>query len=333
MAADVVQLAIDLINIESISGAEGPMADVLERYLTARGWTVQRQTVAPGRDNVFAHRGNPNPRLLFNSHIDTVPPFFPARLQDGILYGRGACDTKSLIAAQLHAAQKLLDEGIEDIGLLYVVGEEVDHCGMIAANALKLSPDYMIVGEPTESKLARLQKGIYKIRLAASGVAAHSGYPHTGESAIDKLLDVLADIRAAEWPADDMLGATTVNIGVLRGGRAANVVPDEAQADILVRVVTSAADIRARVRAIVGDRVGVAVIASNDPQHLTTLDGFDSSVVAFNTDIPYFQFEGKALLWGAGSIMDAHTSGEKIVVADLEKAVDTYAALARRCLT
>ena len=330
--SNVQKLAIEMINIQSISGAEGPMADFLQKWLGERGWEVQRQTVEPGRDNVYAHRPGKTPDLIFNSHIDTVPPYFPASEDDEWIYGRGACDTKSLIAAQLLAVESMPETMQDRVGFLYVVGEEVDHCGMAAANALGLNPDYLIVGEPTESKLGRRQKGILKIRLEGSGKAAHSGYPHTGESAIDPLLDVLQDLRNADWPKDEMLGDTTLNIGLLGGGRAANVVPDQAFAEVMFRVVTSQAEIHRRVNEIVGDRVACELITANDPCDLTTLEGFESVVVAFNTDIPYLKFDGKALLWGAGSILDAHTSGEKIGKRDLEKAVEIYADLARRCL-
>jgi len=332
MNQPVVELATRLIDIESTSGAEGPMADFLAEYLTPRGWTVVRQEVAPGRQNIYATRPGRQPRLLFNSHLDTVPPYFPASRDDTWLYGRGACDTKSLIAAQLLAVERLLEEGRDEIGLLYVVGEEVDHCGMAAANELGLDPAFLIVGEPTQSKLVRRQKGLAKVRLEAKGKAAHSGYPETGDSAVEKLLDVLQDLRREDWPEDVHLGATTMNIGLLGGGRAANIVPDSAFAEVMIRVVTSRDEIMARIEAIVAGRVSIRHIASNDPWELCTLPGYETVVVSFNTDIPYLRFNGKALLWGAGSILDAHTPGEKIKIADLESAVSVYAELARTCL-
>ncbi len=332
MHSEVVELALKLIDIESVTGNEKPMADYLEERLSSEGWEVVRQTVEPGRDNVYATRPGHSPRLIFNSHIDTVPPFFPADLKDGVITGRGACDTKSLIAAQLLAARALVASGVEDIGLLYVVGEEVDHSGMIKANKLGIDPQFLIVGEPTESKLVRRQKGIYKLRLESKGKTAHSGYPHTGVSAIDPLVEVLHDLRKADWPGDVQLGETTINIGVIGGGRAANVVPDKAFAEILIRVVTSSAEIKGMVDRIVDGRVSCHEVASNDPCELTTLDGYDTVVVSFNTDIPYLKFNGKALLWGAGSIQDAHTAAEHILVKDLEAAVGIYEQLARQCL-
>lgn len=332
MHAPVVALALKLIDIESVSGNEKTMADFLQEYLEPLGWRVVRQAVAAGRDNIYAHRRQGRPRLVFNSHIDTVPPFFPASIDHTWIRGRGACDTKSLIAAQLLAAQALVEKGHCDIGLLYVVGEEVDHSGMLRANELGIQPEFLIVAEPTESKLARRQKGILKFHLECHGTAAHSGYPHTGSSAIETLLDVLQDLRQAHWPEDATLGATTLNIGILKGGRAANVLADHASAEALMRVVTNEREIRDRVAAIVGARAQVRIIAGNDPHELHTMEGYETVVVAFNTDIPYFKGKCKALLWGAGSILDAHTAAEKIKIADLEAAVAIYQDLAERCL-
>lgn len=334
MAQDVLQLATDLINIESTSGREKPMADFLEPYLRERGWQVQLQEVAPDRFNVWATRpGVANPKVVMNTHIDTVPPYFPASNDGTRLKGRGACDTKSLLAAQLLAAEKLVAEGEDQVGLLYVVGEEVDHCGMIAANALGIDPAFLIVGEPTESKLVLRQKGILKVNLHASGKAGHSGYPHTGISAIEPLLDVLQDLRLEDWPGSEALGETTLNIGVLEGGRAANVIPDQARAELLFRVVTSHESVEQRLREITKNRLDIEVIAKNNPTELTVFEGYETAVVSFNTDIPYLKFEGKSLLYGAGSILDAHTAREFINIDDLEALPQTYYELVKECLT
>jgi len=331
--SEVVDLAIKMIDIQSTTGDELAMADFLDTYMSAKGWKVTRQTYAPGRDNVYISQNDAKPDLILNSHIDTVPPHFAHSRDESFIYGRGACDTKSLIAAQLLAAQKLKAEGYANIALLYVVGEEVDHCGMLKANELGLDPRFIIVGEPTESKLVRRQKGLVKVRLITKGKAAHSGYPETGVSAVEPLLDALEKLRKVQWPEDDMLGQTTMNIGVLGGGKAANIVPEDAFAEVMIRVVTNEKDILDQVRETVGNLAEIRMIASNDPCELTTLEGYETIVVSFNTDIPYFKFTGKALLWGAGSIKDAHTSGEKIGIKDLEAAVDIYADLARKCLT
>lgn len=329
---DVLNLAKTLIDIPSISGNEGAMVDFLQPYLQARGWQVSRQWVSAERPNLFAHRGRPNPRLLLNSHLDTVPPFFPARTEGEWLYGRGACDTKGLIAAQLLAAQALVEQGEEEIGLLYVVGEEVDHCGMIAACELGLTPEALLVAEPTEAVLARRQKGMLKIRLTALGVAAHSGYPQCGSSAIHLLLEVLNDLRQATWPASVELGETTLNIGRIGGGRAANVLADEAWAELMFRVVSSTEEIARMVENRVAGRCAITRQTACDPTELDQLPGYPSGVVAFNTDIPYFPAAKRAFLFGHGSILDAHTAQERIRIADLDLARHSYQAMAQAIL-
>lgn len=333
MTEDVVELATALIDIESTSGQEKPMSDFLEQYLSPRGWQVTLQQVVGERFNVWATRpGVSDPRVVLNTHIDTVPPYFPSSNDGELLRGRGACDTKSLLAAQLLAAERLVAEGEDQIGLLYVVGEEVDHVGMIAANKLNIDPAFLIVGEPTESKLVLRQKGILKVNLSASGKAGHSGYPHTGISAIEPLLDVLQELRQEDWPGSEALGETTLNIGVIEGGRAANVIPDQARAELLFRVVTSHAAVEERLRQITKDRLDIQVVAKNDPTELTVFEGYETAVVSFNTDIPYLKFSGKSLLYGAGSILDAHTAREFIRIDDLRALPETYYGLVKECL-
>lgn len=326
----VVRLAHQLISIESVSGEESPMSDFLSNYLEERGWTVQLQEVKPNRFNVFAHRENPSPSLIFNTHIDTVPPFFPPFFEeDGkILRGRGACDTKSLLAAQLLAAERLLADGFSDLGLLFVVGEEVDHCGILKANELNLNPKFLIVGEPTESKLPKQQKGILKLGIRCTGVAAHSGYPELGKSAIDSLIDILKDLKEEEWPSGQ-LGDTTLNIGVLKGGVAGNVIPALAEAELVFRLVVPPSVVEERVRAIIKGRAEIHIVSKTPPIDLSHVGDFPTGTVNFNTDIPYFRFDGKAFLYGAGSILDAHSSHEFIRVPDLVQCVDDYVKLAR----
>jgi acetylornithine deacetylase len=287
------------------------------------------------RYNVFASRsGNKKPKLLFNSHMDTVPPFLPARTDGVKIYGRGSCDAKSLIVAQMIAAQKLAADGLgEDVAMLYVVSEETDHSGVKKANELGLAPSHLIVGEPTMMKMIKLQKGILKIRLTRKGVAAHSGYPHLGDSAIDPLIDVLYDLKHEKWPQSEELGATTLNVGIISGGQAANALAEHASAMLMFRLTTDPDQILERVRTIVQDRVEVELYTSNAPVHLSVVDGYDTDVASFNTDIPYFKFDGKAYLVGAGSITDAHCSREFIEIADLRTLVDFYYHLGKKLIT
>lgn len=297
-------------------------------------------SVQQDRHNIFAYRPElgptPQPRLLFNTHIDTVPPFMPAILdrEAGFLRGRGACDTKGLLAAQLLAAQQLVKEGRTDVGLLYVVSEETDHSGMKVANHLQLRPDFLVVGEPTESRMIRSQKGILKLKVTAHGVSCHSGYPHLGKSATATLIDVLHELQHADWPTDPELGDTTLNIGILNGGHAANALASHAEAYLMFRVISPPDTILERVREMVRGRVDIEVVTANSPVVLGTVDGYELDTVAFNTDIPYFDLppNSKAFLIGPGSILDAHSDHEKIGLDELRSAVGLYANLARKLL-
>lgn len=339
---DVVSLTCALMNVESTSGNEVEAGNLIATWLETRGWKVELQKVAPQSDaavktdrfNVYASRsGNKAPKLLFNSHIDTVPPFLPARTDGVKIYGRGSCDAKSLIVAQMIAAQKLVETGHgDDVGLLYVVSEETDHSGMKKANELNITPAHMVVGEPTAMKMIKLQKGILKIRLTRKGVAAHSGYPHLGDSAIDPLIDVLYDLKHEPWPQSDELGATTLNVGIISGGQAVNALAEHASAMLMFRLTTEPEQILSRVHEIVQGRVDVELYTSNAPVHLSVIDGYATDIASFNTDIPYFKFDGKAYLVGAGSITDAHCSREFIEIADLRTLVDFYFQLGRKLI-
>ncbi|KJE95133.1 hypothetical protein CAOG_005616 [Capsaspora owczarzaki ATCC 30864] len=342
------------------------MADVVEAWLAKRGWTVRRQCVdaVEQRFNLFAYyedKSHPdghagvgpvgNPAILLNTHIDTVPPYIPPSEDAEFLYGRGACDTKSLLAAMMLAAHEAVTvHGVVDVGLLLVVGEETDHIGMKRANELKLTPRHLVVGEPTESRMARRQKGIVKASISCEGVAAHSGYPETGVNALLPLMDILGDIRAHAWPSDPLLGDTTVNFIVREGGVACNVVPARAVAELLVRVVTTPEDIQAQLSSIVGTRGKIEFTTCNPPIDLSVVDEchrtrraptdpvnwvLPSAIVNFNTDIPYFELAapGKAYLYGAGSILHAHTANERMSKADLRQCRDVYVDLIRHFAT
>ncbi|MDP6959825.1 MAG: M20/M25/M40 family metallo-hydrolase, partial [Planctomycetota bacterium] len=137
-----------LIDIPSISGEEEAVGQFLQTLLANLGFEVQTQEVSPGRNNLLATRRGHEPRILLCSHIDTVPPYVPFRETKDLIYGRGACDTKGVITSMLHAGKSLLMEGFQDFGYLFLVGEEVDHCGAIEARKLGLSPTACIVGEP-----------------------------------------------------------------------------------------------------------------------------------------------------------------------------------------
>jgi acetylornithine deacetylase len=272
--------------------------------------------------------------VVFCTHIDTVPPFYPSAEDDDRIYGRGSCDAKGVLAAMVFAAVALRERGVGDLGLLFVVGEEVDSVGALAANDLESAARYVVVGEPTENRMANGHKGGFKFRLMAKGKAAHSAYPHLGESAIERLLDALADIRAADWGSSDVLGPATVNVGTIGGGLAANVLAPSAEAAVFIRVVGHAAEVRERLDAILGRHPATSyeIISQSDAVFCETRPGYEIAPVAFGTDIKSLKTFGKPLLIGPGSIHDAHTSGEKIGKKELVDAVAYYQRLALELL-
>jgi acetylornithine deacetylase len=325
---DVLELTRQLISIPSISGGEKPVADFISEYLASRGFEVELQNAAPDRPNVYARIGEPE--VVLSTHTDTVPPFVALGEDDRFIYGRGACDAKGIIAAMIKAAERLASERASDFGLLFVVGEEAGSPGARAANTLPNRARFLINGEPTESKLALGSKGALRAIIRAAGRAAHSAYPEMGESAIGKLLDALTRLRNARLPEDPVLGATTMNIGTIKGGVAANVISASAEAELMFRVVDSAGSLQRQIEERVAGLCSVEVTFACDPVFTQELDGFETTVVSFTTDIPLLDNWGRPLLFGPGSILDAHTAGEKISKIELSQAVGAYADMVRR---
>ena len=327
---DVVGLARTLIDIESTTGEEGEVGRVLARYLRDRGYSVLEQPVAGDRINVIAGVGEP--ALAFSTHFDCVPPFFPSRVEGGVLHGRGACDAKGILAAQVAAAERLRAEGETRIALVFVCGEERGSDGAKAANTIASQTTYLINGEPTELKLGLATRGCFRVRLKALGRDAHSGYPHLGESAIEKLMDVLRDLRTADWPSDPQLGTTHYTVGLISGGVAPNVVPPNAEAEVFFRTVGAHDPVRQVLAAAVAGRVDVQEILELPAVRLHTVPGFDTEVFAYFSDVPFLTNWGTPLLLGPGTIHVAHTDHEHVAIVDLDRAVDLYADLARNLL-
>lgn len=329
---NIIQFTREFIEVESVTWNEGAGCRWLRDYLSDAGFEVTTQPVTDDRFNIFARVGDP--LVTFSSHIDTVPPFIASSEDEANIYGRGACDAKGVIAAQVFAAQQLADEGLNNFGMLYVVGEEDGSDGARAANSLPNRTRFLINGEPTESKQAIATKGALRVVIEAHGRTAHAAYPEFGESAIEKLIDVLDDIRRAEWPSDAVLGATTYNIGTITGGRKANVVPDFAASELMFRTVQHPDRLYDLILQVVGGRAEVKRGFSIIPVHTYTLDALDlpKDVMRFGTDIPCLTSWGTPLLFGPGSIHDAHTAHEYIRKDDLRNAVEIYASMARTLL-
>jgi acetylornithine deacetylase len=328
---DLVGLARTLVDIESTTGMEGAVGRVLGAYLRDRGYSVLEQPVAGDRINVIAAIGEPE--LVFSTHFDCVPPFFPSRVEGGILHGRGSCDAKGILAAQVAAAERLRAAGETRIGLVFVAGEERGSDGAKAANTIASKSRFLINGEPTELKLGLATRGAFRVRLTAHGRAAHSGYPQLGESAIEKLLDVLVDLRGGDWPADDVLGRTHYTVGLINGGVAPNVIPPQAEAEVFFRTVGAHDALRAALSRVVDGRVDVHEILELPEVRLHTVSGFETEVFAYFSDVPFLSNWGTPLLLGPGTIHVAHTDREQVAIAELERAVDLYADLAARLLS
>ncbi|RPI26527.1 MAG: M20/M25/M40 family metallo-hydrolase [Acidobacteria bacterium] len=325
---DLIALTRRLVDIPSTTGQEGAVGDFLFQLLAKNGWECQRQEVSEDRFNVLAL--NRTPSVLLTTHIDTVPPFIASGEDEQYVYGRGACDAKGIAAAMICAAEELAAEDRSDVGLLFVVGEETYSDGALAAARLTPKVRFVVDGEPTDNDLVIGHKGMVIARVEASGIAAHSGYPERGDSAIAKLIDFLADLLRHDFPTDPVLGRASVNVGKIEGGVAFNVIPDSAAADIMIRTVQPSDFYVDTVQALATGRCRVTVTKTSEPQRMLALDGFARKVVGYGTDIPALRPLGQPLLLGPGSIFDAHTPAEKISKRDLVDGLDMYKRVVRQ---
>lgn len=317
------------VEIPSVTGGEAGYADALARRLTALGLDVERQEVAPGRFNVLARRGAP--RVVLCTHLDTVPPFFGPREDGEFVHGRGSCDAKGPALAMLAAAEALLATGEEGLGFLFTVGEETDSAGARRANerlAEPWRPRYVVVGEPTGNRFVRAHKGAFKGRLVAHGVAGHSSQPG-GPSAVHELVRCAARLLETDWGTHPLLGPATLNLGLISGGLAPNVVADRAEASVLLRAVEPPEACERKLRACLGDHVEwVSPFASYGPVEFLVPAGHEPIEVAFGTDAPHLPRWGTPLLYGPGDIADAHTDHERVSKRSIERAVEDYRRVA-----
>jgi acetylornithine deacetylase len=326
---DVVALTRALVDIDSTTGRESELADWLAALLRQRGYDVVEQPVDGHRRNLFARLDPPD--VVFSTHLDCVPPFFPSRRQGDTLFGRGACDAKSALASQVVAAERLRRDGCSRIGLLFVVGEERGSDGARTAQTMAPGSRYLINGEPTDNRLGVATRGVLRVRFVASGRAAHSSHPELGESAIEKLVSALAALRAITLPDDPVMGRTHYTVGMISGGVAPNVVPASADAEIVFRTVGDLAGLRAALSTL-GPLVQVDELLEVPPVTMVHVPGFETAACPFTTDIPFLSNWGAPLLFGPGSVTVAHTAEERIEIQDVHRAVEAYARLARTLL-
>jgi acetylornithine deacetylase len=328
---DPIRLTRQLVDIESITGNEAAVGAALYDELYKLGYTVHKMPVAHGRFNVQATIDGQRPDVVFSTHMDTVPPFIPSSEDSANIYGRGSCDAKGIIAAQITACQRLRSEGAA-VAMLFVVGEERDSLGAKVANENPLGNRFLINGEPTDNRIAVASKGALRVEIVARGKMAHSAYPELGESAIEKLLDALGRLRQMELPQNAEVGPTTMNIGILEGGRAPNVVADHARAHLLYRLVETSE----RLRREIPERISGLAEAEFGLEipfvKLKTVPGIETMVAAFATDIPALSQWGQPVLLGPGSIHVAHTERECISKRQLHEAVDLYCEVGKKLL-
>ena len=328
---DPIRLTRTLVDIESTSGKEAEVGAALYDELSRLGYCVHKMPVAHERFNVFAIVDDQPPEIVFSTHMDTVPPFIPSSEDSANIYGRGACDAKGIIAAQISACERLRKEGAP-VGMLFVVGEERDSLGAKVANDSPQGSRFLINGEPTENKIAIASKGALRAEVTARGRMAHSAYPALGESAIEKLLDALTRLRSMTLPNNPEVGPSTMNIGVIEGGRAPNVIADFARAHLLYRLVGPSETLRRQIVEQVAGLADVEFVLEIPFMKLRTVPGIETMVAAFTTDIPALGRWGQPVLLGPGSIHVAHTEHECISKRQLLEAVDLYCLLARQLL-
>jgi acetylornithine deacetylase len=339
MAIDPIHLTKQLVDIESTTYCEGPAGVFLHEFLTSQRYAVERMQVeqpdratTPGagkgeRFNVYAALPGIIPDVVLSTHMDTVPPFFGCTEDDEFLYGRGACDAKGIIAAQVAAADQLREAGVK-VGLLFVVGEERDSAGALVANKYPKGSKFLINGEPTDNRLALASKGALRIELRAKGRMAHSAYPELGDSAIHKLIEAVHDVLAMPLPVEPEIGPSTLNVGLISGGYAPNVISDKAEAHLLIRTVGPSEDLKKSVAAVIGDRAAVDFSLDLPFVRMRKIGNLPTMIAKFTTDIPALTNWGEPLLLGPGSIHVAHTPNEKIAKKELLEAVDLYVDLA-----
>ena len=337
---DPIQFTRDLVDIESTTYHEGAVGDFLARFLAARGWQIEKTPVpqpsesATGEDrwNVYACMAGETPDLVFSTHMDTVPPHIPFSEDHEFMYGRGVSDAKGIIAAQCAAAEALRADGFR-IGLLFVSGEERDSAGAIVANETPKGSRFLVNGEPTDNRIALASKGALRAVFRATGKMAHSAYPELGDSAIHKLVQVMSRLLAIELPITEDVGPSTLNIGLIHGGRAPNVIADTAESQVLIRLVSDSAPIRAAILEAAAGLADVDFTLEIPFVRLRSVEGLPTMIAKFTTDIPKLSNWGEPLLLGPGNIHVAHTPYEKLAKKELFEAIDLYIKIAKQLLS
>lgn len=328
MTNDALYLAKELISIPSVSGNEFEALEYLSTVFTSFGWHYEIHEISEKRFNIFVQFENPD--VCFTTHIDVVPAKenqFNPEIKNGRLYGRGACDAKGILASMICAVKNLELNGKSNMALLVVIGEETDGIGAKTASKQLTGKGirHIVNGEPTEGKLVAAHKGGLGFRITTRGISCHSGYPEYGIDANNTLVDIAYQIQNTCFGEDPVLGSATVNLGLIKAGSARNVLSDHGQIDGMIRTVTDSESVITKLQDIISDRAEIEILNNAPKVHLKTLPGFEISTVSYATDIPHFLSLGTdCLLYGPGSIKQAHTDDEWIDIIELEDSVTEY---------
>lgn len=317
----MLNFLLDILRFDSTSGSENELAMYISEKYRPKNSYAEIQVTDNGRLNVFFKYGEP--KIIFCSHLDTVPPYIKPVKNGDTISGRGSCDAKGQLAYLLEAYNQLMDEGYSNFGMLMTSGEEDGSHGALKANETLKNCDYIFIGEPTENKLIKASKGNLLVHLKFGGKSCHSGYPENGENALDRMISYLNKLNSINFPKDNILSETTYNIGKLVSSNAHNVVSDFAECKIFFRT-TFATDkiIKKKLTEIKDNKTELEFVYGDEPMNFYTIEGFTSDIVSFGTDAPAFSNVKNKMLYGPGSILDAHTEKEFVRIKDLHKAVE-----------
>lgn len=299
--------------------------------------------VGDGTLNLFLRWGTP--RVVFCTHMDTVPPYIAPSFYDTEVHGRGSCDAKGQLFAMYTACKELEASGCTDFGLLILSGEETGSWGAKAFSKTGFKAPFLIVGEPTENKMVSASKGTKSYDLRFGGKAFHSGYPEHGVSAVDLFNEFYNKLKATDFGEDPELGKTTWNIGLLHSDNPQNILSPELTCRLYFRTTFVSDEPVQRFMAEIAGQAGNDEgktgndegKASNDvtprggdrPARYVTLPGFESAPVAFGSDAPHLTGFGHKIICGPGTVLVAHRDDEHITLPELEDAVKIYTALYR----
>ena len=339
-----------LLNIDSTSGKEASLADMLVAEMSAPGRDVRTFDVGDGTVNILVSWGVPE--VVFCTHLDTVPPYIAPSSDGDLVRGRGTCDAKGQIFAMYEACKVLESKGYDGFALLLLAGEETGSFGAKAFRGQHPGAEWVIVGEPTDNCMASASKGTKAFEVEFTGKAFHSGYPEHGTSAVNLFNDFMNALRSIVFPSDDILGNTTWNIGRLSSDNPQNILSDRLTCRVYFRTtfasdemvcnimrniagpdaklrfgrprVQDGSDIVAKEVAPWQKAMSVKALGGDTPTSYETFPEFPAKPVSFGSDAPQLTNFRRKILCGPGSILVAHRDDEHVLISDIAQAVENY---------